>query len=84
MVLIAWLNFGVLVFSTMLFLAFYVRSVSPAGLEKIIGPGAYERCARDRVFAIGFELIIAVNYLVYYFYPLDTPLPRTFPWSWWV
>ena len=31
--MIAWVNFAVLIFSSLFFLYFYVRSVSPAGRE---------------------------------------------------
>lgn len=81
--MVEWLNFTVLLFSSLLFLVFYVRSVSPAGLEKIVGTSAYARCGRDRLIAGLFEVGITINYVVYYFYPLDTPLPPKFPWSWW-
>jgi hypothetical protein len=33
----AWINITVLLFSSLAFLLFYVRSVSPAGLEKSPG-----------------------------------------------
>ncbi len=82
--MIACANFAVLIFASLLFLYFYVLSVSPAALEKLTGPGAYERCARYRVVAIVFEIITVVNYVIYYFYPLPTPLPRTFSWPYWV
>jgi protein-S-isoprenylcysteine O-methyltransferase Ste14 len=82
--MIAWLNFAVLIFASLLFLYFYVRSVSPATLEKVLGPDAYARCGRDRIIASGFELVILANYVIYYFYPLPTPLLEKFPWAWWV
>ena len=56
----------------------------PATLEKVIGPGAYASCGRDRIIASIFELIIVINYVIYYFYPLPTPLPEKFPWAWWI
>lgn len=80
--MIAWLNFAVLVASSMLLLYFYIRSVSPAGRELVVGSGAYEMCARDRVIAMFFELMTTVSYVVYYFYPLPLRLPRHFPWPW--
>jgi len=80
----AWVNLAVLVFSTLLFLYYYELSVSPAALEKLTGPGAYRRCGRYRVVAVLFEMITVVNYLVYYFCPLPTPLPERFPWAWWI
>ena len=82
--MIAWINFAVLVFASLLFLDYYVLSVSPAMREKIDGPGAYARCARDRVIASIFLTITIINYVIYFFYPLETPLPDKFPWPWWI
>ena len=82
--MIAWANFAILLFSVMLFLYFYIRSVSPAGLEMVVGPRAYEQCRRDRLIAAGFELLVTINYVVYIFFPLLLRLPRQFPWAWWV
>lgn len=82
--MIAWINLAGMVFTSLLFLYFYVRSVSPAGLAKVIGPRAYTLCYRYRLVAGVFELLAAVGYLVYFFYPLSMPLPRTFFWSWWI
>lgn len=82
--MIAGLNFGILVISSLLFLIFYVKSVSPASLEKRIGSSAYQKCAIYRVISSFFMMIVAVNYILYYWFPLPLPLPRTFPWSWWV
>lgn len=80
----AWVNFAVLLVASMLFLFFYVRSAMPAGREKIIGPKAYRLCFYDRMVAMVLEAVITANYILYYFYPLPTPLPNTFPWAWWV
>jgi methanethiol S-methyltransferase len=82
--MIAWINFAVLVFASLFFLYFYVRSVSPAGREKIIGPNAYRLCYYDRLMSGVCELIITANFVLYYFFPLETPLPEKFPWAWWV
>ena len=82
--MIAGLNFGILIISSLLFLIFYVKSVSPASLEKRIGPSAYQRCATYRMISSFFMMIVAVGYILYYWFPLPLPLPRTFPWSWWV
>ncbi len=79
-----WLNFGILIASSFLFTLFYVKSVSPATLERRIGPSAYQRCATYRVISSVFMLIVAVNYILYHWFPLPLPLPRTFPWPWWV
>jgi protein-S-isoprenylcysteine O-methyltransferase Ste14 len=82
--MIAWINFAVLVFSTLFFLYFYFLSVGPAALEKVLGEQAYPLCGRYRVVAIVFETITVVNYVAYKFYPLETPLPDAFPWPWWL
>ena len=82
--MIAWINFAVLLFASAVFLLFYVRSVSPAGREKSIGPRAYRLCFYDRMAAATLEFVITANYVLYYFFPLPTPLPDKYPWSWWV
>jgi protein-S-isoprenylcysteine O-methyltransferase Ste14 len=80
----AWINFAVLLFASLLFLYYYVLSVSPAGREKIIGLRAYRLCFYDRLASGAFEFVITVNFVLYYFSPLPTPLPDKFPWAWWV
>jgi len=81
---IAWVNLGVLIVSAILFLYFYVRSVSPATLEKRIGEVAYAKCKRYRQLAIAFEFLAVANYVAYYFYPLAIPIPQSFPWDYWI
>ncbi len=80
--MIAWINMIVLVCSALLFLYWYVKSASPAALEKKIGEKAYKKCTQYRAVSSVFMGIAAINYVIYYFYPLSI-LPRTFPWSWW-
>jgi protein-S-isoprenylcysteine O-methyltransferase Ste14 len=82
--MIAWINVAVMIGSSLLLLYYYVRSASPATLEKVLGPRAYGRCARDRIIAGVFEFIAAAGYVVYFFFPLPVQLPRGFPWPWWV
>jgi len=82
--MIGWTNFIVLIVSALLFLYFYVKSVSPAALEKKTGELAYTRCTRYRLIASAFEVVAIVNYIVYFFYPLPISLPQTFPWTWWI
>ena len=82
--MIAWANFFILIVSAFLFLYFYVKSVSPARLERRIGQSAYVKCKQYRIIATIFELIAFTNYVVYFFYPLPVPLPQTFPWDWWL
>jgi protein-S-isoprenylcysteine O-methyltransferase Ste14 len=81
--MIAWINFGLLVISTLLTLHFYVKSVGPAALEQKIGLRAYKLCARYRLLSGAFMTLATINYVVYFFYPLPLPLPETFPWPWW-
>jgi methanethiol S-methyltransferase len=80
----AWINFAVLLTASILFVLFYVRSAAPAGREKLIGPRAYRLCYYDRLAAGTFEGLITANYILYYFFPLATPLPDKFPWAWWI
>ena len=77
-----WLNFGVLVLSTLLFLLFYVKSVSPAQLERSIGERAYRRCMYYRIIAGVFEGVTVLNYIAYWFYPLPIGMPLLLPWPW--
>jgi protein-S-isoprenylcysteine O-methyltransferase Ste14 len=80
--MIAWINFAVLLISTFLFVVFYIRSVSPAGRDMVIGLKAYTLSFYDRLLAGTVEFVILGNYIIYHFYPLDTPLPALFPWPW--
>jgi protein-S-isoprenylcysteine O-methyltransferase Ste14 len=82
--MIAWINFAVLVVSTLLTLVFYVKSAGPAALEAKIGPSAYQRCTRYRLIASVFMTVASINYVVSFFFPLPLPLPATLPWPWWV
>ncbi len=82
--MIPWINFAVLVLSTLLFLYFYVQSAGPAALEARIGPRAYALCTRYRFIAAALLCVATVNYVIYFFYPLPIPLPAAFPWPWWV
>ena len=82
--MLPWLNFIVLIISTLLFLYLYVRSVSPARLEQKIGERAWRRCMWLRITAGFFEFLIMANYVLYLFYPLPLGLPERFPWPWWV
>jgi protein-S-isoprenylcysteine O-methyltransferase Ste14 len=81
---IAWVNFAVLIFASLFLLYYYVLSVSPAKQEKVIGSGAYRRCSYYRLIAGALEFVVTANYILYFFFPLVTPLPDRFPWAWWV
>ena len=80
--MLPWTNFGVLIASSFLFTLFYVKSVSPAALEKRIGTSAYEKFSTYRMIASVFMMAVAGNYVLYYWFPLPLPLPNTFPWPW--
>lgn len=82
--MIAWINFSVLLIASLLFLYFYVRSVSPAGREMVIGSRAYQLCFYDRLISGMLEFVITVNFVLYFFYPLPSFLPDKFPWTWWI
>ena len=82
--MIAWINLAVLIACTLLVLYFEVESAVPATLEKKIGAIASAKCTRARMMASLLMTIAGINYVVYFLYPLPIPLPRTFPWSWWV
>jgi protein-S-isoprenylcysteine O-methyltransferase Ste14 len=82
--LIPWINFGVLVLSTVMMFIFYMRSASPAQLEKKIGEVAYQRCGRYRIIASVFEMIAIANFIIYSYYPLPISFPQTFPWPYWI
>ena len=82
--MIAWINISLLVISSFFFAYFYIKSVSPAALEKTVGEVAYSKCKRYRIIASIFELVAVANYVIYFFYPLPWSLPATFPWDWWL
>lgn len=81
---IARANFVVLLLSSVIFTYYYAKSVSPATLERTMGPGAYPLCGWYRVVAGLFMTVAGFNYAIYYYYPLpevSSFLPRTFPWQ---
>ncbi|NOY98720.1 MAG: hypothetical protein GXP40_05890 [Chloroflexi bacterium] len=82
--MIARINFIVLLLSTALTAYCYIKSAGPAALEQKIGAGAYAICTRYRIASAVLMTVAGVNYVVYAFYPIAMPLPRTFPWPYWV
>ena len=82
--MIPWINLSVLTISSFLFTIFYVKSVTPAALERKIGTSAYHKCSTYRKIASFFMFVAAGDFVMYYWYPLPLPLPTVFPWSWWV
>ena len=82
--MIAWINFMVLLVAGVAMFVLYALSVSPAHLERKIGPIAYKRCGLYRSIAGAIMLVITANYVLYVFYPLPLSLPARFPWPWWV
>lgn len=82
--MIAWINFTVLLLATFLTVVYYVKSAGPAALERRIGPAAYVKCTRYRIASAILMTVVGVNYVLYAFYPIPLPLPRVFPWPYWV
>jgi len=81
--IIAWLNFLVLIISSIIFTIYYLKSVKPESLSQEIGPGAYEKCKWYRIVAGVFMTVACANYHVYSHYPLPFLhdwIPQTFPW----
>ncbi|MFX1530327.1 MAG: methyltransferase family protein [Promethearchaeota archaeon] len=79
-----WINIIILVISTALMTIFYIKSVGPAALEQKFGLNSYARCAYYRITASIFEVIVIINYLIYFFLPLPLPIPRFFIWDYWI
>jgi len=82
--IVAWTNVLLMVVTALLACAFYCRSATPAALEKRIGERAYERCRRYRMVSAAFMTLHYLQFVAYRFFPLPLPIPRRFPWSWWV
>ncbi|MFX0106576.1 MAG: methyltransferase family protein, partial [Candidatus Hodarchaeota archaeon] len=84
MVMFNWINLIVLVISTSLMVLFYIKSVGPAKLEQKIGEVAYKKCGYYRIIASIFELIVVINYIIYFFLPLPIYIPQFFIWDYWI
>lgn len=78
-----WINLIILVISTALMAFFYIKSVGPAALEQKIGLKAYARSAYYRIIASVFEIIVILNYIMYFFLPLPL-ITRFFFWDYWI
>ncbi len=78
---LGWLNFAVLIVSSIVFSVLYVLSVRPAHLERKIGERAYKRCGQYRLIGMIPMALASLNYVIYRWYPLPIdPLPARFPW----
>ena len=82
--MIAWINFIVMILSSLLCCLLYIKSVQPAALEKKIGEKAYKRCMIYRFIAGILMLAIIVTQFIYFFFPLPINFPRFFPWDYWI
>jgi methanethiol S-methyltransferase len=80
--MIAWVNFAILVLSSVLFTVYYVKSVGPAELATRVGDSAYQLCTRYRTISSIFMCVTAGNFVAYRFFPLQLPIAPTFPWGW--
>lgn len=81
--MLPWINLTVMTLSSVLFVWLYIISVSPAALEKKIGPSAYKRCGNYRAIAMVFMFVVIANYILYNYYPLPG-LPQHLPWPRWM
>jgi len=81
--IIAWANFAALLATSAVFTIYYVKSVKPAELEKSIGIEAYERCKWYRLVSGFFMSVAAIQYIVFWYYPLPGLPPNLveFPWQ---
>ena len=82
--MIEWINLSILSISTIGMAYYYIKSVSPAKLEKKIGEIAYKKCGNYRIIASIFESITIINFILYFFFPLPIILPRYFLWDYWI
>jgi methanethiol S-methyltransferase len=80
--MIEWLNLLLMLTSASMSAIFYVLSVSPANLEKKIGDKAYKKCSQYRYISLILFIVIILSYIIYYYYPIQLPIDRSFPWSW--
>ncbi|BBD08150.1 methyltransferase family protein [Desulfovibrio ferrophilus] len=82
---IAWINFAVLLGSAVAILYLYEQSVSPAARERLTGESeTYKRCGRLRWLVVIPMGLSVVCFALYRIFPLPVPLPEDFPWPWWV
>jgi protein-S-isoprenylcysteine O-methyltransferase Ste14 len=82
--MIAWINFLLMILTVLFCGYFYIKSVSPAVLEKKIGENAYKKCALYRTISGIFFISFFVTWVVYFYFPLPIPIPRFFPWERWL
>lgn len=77
-------NVILMIMTALLALYFYCKSVGQAALEQKVGEKAYEKSTRYRLISILFMIIHLIQYVIYFFFPIDLPIPETFPWNWWI
>ncbi len=68
--MINWVNLGSLLLSIVLFCYLYTLSVQPIKREAQKGNLAWEQCMRLRIVASFFELIIAMNLILWIWFPI--------------
>ena len=75
-------NFATLIVASILFTVCYIKSVKPESLSREIGQTAYKLCERYGIVSGIFMTVAAINYTVFYWFPLPG-LPeslRAFHW----
>jgi protein-S-isoprenylcysteine O-methyltransferase Ste14 len=78
--MVTWVNLILMLIFIGVFTGLYVRSVSPAKLERKLGERAYTHCGRVRAGSILFLILVMVNYLIYDIYPLPIEALKSFNW----
>jgi hypothetical protein len=82
--MLAWINFLIMILVGLSCGYFYIKSVSPATLEKKIGEIAYKKCTLYRTISGIFFVSFFITWVVYFYFPLPIPIPRFFPWERWI
>ena len=82
--MLAILNFITLVAASTASTVLYIMSVSPAQVERQIGEGAYERCARFRMAAMVVMGLAVVNFVLCRSLPFANWLATPFGWPRWL
>jgi len=68
--MIEWLNFSILIISTLLFSYFYILSIQPVKREENRGERAWKECMMLRSLSIGFEIIKTINLVLWTWFPI--------------
>ncbi len=70
--MIEWLNFSILIISTLIFSYFYILSIQPVKREENRGERAWKECMMLRSLSIGFEIIKTINLVLWTWFPIPS------------